>query len=138
MDPLTDLLLRPSSLYLMGAVWVVMETAGRMLPPKVTANQVYLRVLPLVPILLCSAAVWIPGIISDPLSPSSRVLVGIILGWGAGQVHKIFMQTVLGRDPRMAGDSGVPQASLAQVIPQQTLQSQQSIQAPPPGDRGKP
>ena len=119
MDPITDILLKPECLYLMGATWVIMETLRRVLPEKVTASQAYTRLTPVLPLLLCIAGAWIPGILDPAMSVSSRILVGIILGYASGHMHKILMQTVLGKDQRLAAlvAPSPPENNPAPIVP---------------------
>jgi len=97
MDPLTDLLLRKESLYLVAGVWILLETLRRVLP-KMAAHAVYVRLAPVLPILLCEGAMWIPGLFDD-LTSAHKVLVGLILGYASAHTRKVLTQSILGRDP---------------------------------------
>jgi hypothetical protein len=102
-DPLIQLLVRQENLYLMAAVYAFLEVVQRILPPKVTKNKIYVRLLPLYPIILCSAGVWTPGQQPADMSAVSKVLVGIILGYACAHSYKFWKQTIRGRDERLPG-----------------------------------
>ena len=97
MTEFTDLLWRLESVLIMAAVWVLMSAAKKVFPDKMQLANVA-RVLPLVPIALCSGAVWIPGLAPSGIEVGPRIMLGVVLGAGAGQAHKILKQTGLGRD----------------------------------------
>lgn len=92
-----DLLWRLESLLTMGGVWVLMSAAKKT-APKIMNTPIAARLLPLVPLALCSGAVWLPGIAPEGIELGPRVMLGVILGSGAGQAHKILKQTGLGKD----------------------------------------
>ncbi len=49
------------------------------LAPQLTARSLYRRLQRLIPLVLCSAAVWLPGV--SPCHESGpRILIGLILG----------------------------------------------------------
>jgi hypothetical protein len=98
MNEFTEILWRLESLLTMAAVWVLMSAAKKTIP-KVMQNPLVIRLLPLVPIALCSGAVWIPGLAPAGIEAGPRIMLGVVLGAGAGQAHKILKQTGLGRDP---------------------------------------
>jgi len=97
MTEFTDLLWRLESVLIMAAVWVLMSAAKKVFPDKMQL-AIVARVLPLIPIALCSGAVWIPGLAPDGIQVGPRIMLGVVLGAGAGQAHKILKQTGLGRD----------------------------------------
>jgi len=116
MDPLTSLLLKAENLYLMAGVWVIQEMANRLLPPRVTQSQTWVRLAPVLPILMCLAGVWLPGIMPAGVPWTEYVLTGLILGYAIGHSRKIFMQGVLGRDPRLVKE-GQENSAVVQPIP---------------------
>ncbi len=61
------------------------------------------RIQPLLPILLCSLFVWLPGVRPDEAA-GARFFVGIILGSFSASIYKAVTQTLLGRDKRIGGD----------------------------------
>jgi hypothetical protein len=99
-DAITDLLLRPENLYLMAGVWILLEVLKRV-APRLVAHQLYIRLSPLLPLALCCAGVWIPGVADPAATAGIRILVGLVLGYTVAHSHKIVTQGILGRDPRL-------------------------------------
>ncbi len=99
---LIDYLMRVDNLLVVAAVWVLISVVNRVFP-KLKAHRVYARIAPALPILLCSAAVWIPGTADPELGVGSRIFLGIVLGALVANAHKLLGQTVLGRDDRIKG-----------------------------------
>ncbi len=102
---LIDYLMRVENLSIAVAVWVLLSIFCRVFP-KVKAHPLWARLAPALPILLCSIAVWIPGVADPELGVGSRVMLGIILGAVAANAHKILGQTVLGNDARIKNGKG--------------------------------
>lgn len=100
-DLLVQLLLRPENLYLMAATYALLTTIQKVLPPAWGEHHLVVRLAPLYPLLLCSAGVWIPGQQPVGMSIGSKILAGLILGWACGQMHKVWRQTVQGKDARI-------------------------------------
>jgi len=116
LDQLTDLLLKQEHLYLMAGVWVLLETIQRALPERITAHQVWVRLQPVMPIVLCLGGVWLPYVMprGDPVG--QHIMVGLILGYAVGHSRKIVFQGAFGIDSRIAhapGAQGVTVASRA-------------------------
>lgn len=84
---------------IVAAVPVLIRTVLGLFPALAT-KKATARLLPVVPLLLCSAAVWIPGI-ADDMEIGNRIFLGIALGSIAGQSHKLAKQTVMGDDRRI-------------------------------------
>jgi len=101
MDSLTGLLMRPENLYLMAAVAAIQETIQRMFP-RLKARPLWVRVAPMLPLVLCSIGVWIPGVADPTVTAGLRVMTGIILGFVVAGSYKVVMQSVLGKDSRLA------------------------------------
>jgi hypothetical protein len=93
-------LVQTENLLIVAAVWVLISAACRAFP-RLKAHRLWARIAPVLPILLCSAAVWIPGCADPELGIGSRILLGIVLGAMVANAHKIFGQTVLGKDERI-------------------------------------
>lgn len=102
MGAFVDYLLRPEHALIACAVWVVLGLVRRTAPCLET-NRVWLRMLPLMPTILCSWAVWVPGLVEG--SPAERVLLGVVLGAFCGHLHKFLKQTVFGDDERIRDHS---------------------------------
>ena len=105
MTEFTDLLWRLESVLIMAAVWVLMSAAKKVFPDKMQL-AIVARVLPLIPIALCSGAVWIPGLAPSGIEVGPRIMLGVVLGAGAGQAHKILKQTGLGVGAKAKPDAG--------------------------------
>lgn len=93
-----DYLARTEHALIMLAVWFSIGIIRRVMP-CLEQNGIWLRLLPALPTLLCSMAVWMPGLVEG--GTSERILLGIVLGAFCGHVHKIIKQTLLGNDRRI-------------------------------------
>lgn len=98
---LTDLLLTPENLMIMVAAWFLVVIARRAAPAFFT-RPFMVRMLPVLPTFLTLGLIWIPGLRPTDMTIGATLVLGLILGWGASNVHKILSQTVLGRDERIA------------------------------------
>lgn len=98
MGAFVDYLLRPEHALVMCAVWVVIGLVKRV-APCLESNRTWLRMLPVMPIILCSWAVWVPGLVEG--TPAERVLLGLVLGSFCGHMHKFIRQSVFGNDKRI-------------------------------------
>lgn len=99
---LIDYLMRVEHLLIVAGVWILQSVAVKVFP-RIKAHRFYARLAPVAPIALCSIAVWIPGVVELDLGVGSRIFLGIVLGALVANAHKIFGQTVLGRDDRING-----------------------------------
>lgn len=102
MQQFTAYLMTVPNLLIVAGVWTLIQSVVKAAPGLLT-HPVAARILPLVPILLCSAAVWIPGAVEGDPTIGSRIFLGIVLGALCGHAHKIFKQTALGQDTRING-----------------------------------
>ena len=102
---LTDLILTKVNVSLMAAAWVLIQTARRLLPDALFKSQAWVRLEPVLGIVLCSIGVWLPGLHTAGSSVADTVLLGIILGFVVGQTHKIGLQSVLGKDSRLESEA---------------------------------
>lgn len=98
MDDLAAYILRTEHILLMAAVAAVIEAVGRALP-GLADNPYWVRLLPVLPMLACSVAVWVPGLVDG--SVGERMVLGVLLGSFCGHFHKVVRQTVLGNDKRI-------------------------------------
>lgn len=92
-------LLRTEHLLLMLAVSVTVSMAPRLVP-ALADNPYWVRLLPVLPIAACSAAVWLPGLVSGTVA--ERVLLGVVLGALCGHAYKMVTQTIFGNDRRIS------------------------------------
>jgi hypothetical protein len=88
---LTDVVLNPENLAVVTGVSIVMVTVTRAVP-ELVATTWWARVRPLLPPLMCIAALWLPGVADAQMQTGDRALLGLLLGVFAGQVHKILNQ----------------------------------------------
>ncbi len=100
---LTELLFRKESICLMGGSYVVLETILRLLPKGAKDHPVMVRLTPVLPIILCSVGVWIPGMFPDAIPLGERLMTGLILGYALAHNYKIVMQSVFSKDERLKG-----------------------------------
>lgn len=89
------------NLMIVTAVWVVLHLVKRVFP-ELAANKWYARFLPAYPVLMASAAVWIPGAVTVEMTTASKVFLGIVLGFFSGYATKFMSQTVMGKDSRIS------------------------------------
>lgn len=97
---LLDIFMRPENLLLMFAVWAFIGTAKKALP-DIAASAVFARIAPVLPLALCVAAMWMPGVQQASLGVGEKVLLGCVLGFAVGHLHKLTKQTFLGNDERI-------------------------------------
>jgi hypothetical protein len=91
-------LLTTENALIMAAVSVSIHTV-QLFTPQLEHNSTWGRLLPALPVLLCSAAVWFPGLVDGGIG--QRVLLGIVLGAVSGQSYKVLRQSILGDDRRI-------------------------------------
>ena len=100
--PLVDILTRQGSWMLMAGTWIVIQMVIKFIPDRIYNAPWFVRLQSILPILLCSAGVWIPGIVPDGATVGEKILTGVILGYAVAHTYKIVLQSVLGRDRRIA------------------------------------
>lgn len=98
---LLALLSHPGNLVIMAGAWALLSTARQMFP-RVAAHSISVRLMPVLPILVCSAEVWLPGLSLGVVGAGDRVLLGIVLGFATGHGFKVAAQSLLGKDARLA------------------------------------
>lgn len=91
-------LLRTEHMLIMCAVWVIISLV-RSLWPALENNRAWVRALPALPVVACSVAVWIPGLVEG--ATGERILLGIVLGAMCGHAHKVTKQSIFGNDKRI-------------------------------------
>jgi len=104
---LTDTILQPENLAVVVGVWVLLQSIAKAMP-KLSANSLWARIQPLLPLVLCVAALWIPGAAQEGMSIADKLWLGLLMGYFVGHTHKIMNQTALGRDERIAKPGQVP------------------------------
>lgn len=92
---LTEILARPEHAMAMVASMAIIEAVKGSFP-SIKSDQSIARVMPLVPVVLCSIAVWLPGV-TEAQPWGSRVLVGLVLGFASGHVYRMFKSLLKGR-----------------------------------------
>lgn len=98
-----EYVLTMNNLLIVVSVWTLIGTIHKVAPglkdkDASMATATWVRFLPVLPVLLSVIAVWIPGAGPVDLTPANRLFLGIILGQFSAHAHKIFGQTLLGRD----------------------------------------
>lgn len=105
MDPTAGIfatLADPTNAAVLALAFAVIFAVVRFVPPKVMGSEWAVRTLPVLPIPICMAVVWIPGLsASSALACGDRLALGAALGCALMATHKIWMQTVLGHDKRI-------------------------------------
>lgn len=64
--------------------------------PALFDKAIVMRVLPAIPIVLCEALVWLPGVAQDGWG--STAILGLVLGTFSMAAYKMYKQTFLGKD----------------------------------------
>lgn len=80
--------------------WIVITTAQRA-APEFFKRPIVARLLPIFPLVLCTAALWLPGVAQAAMSIGDKILLGLLLGFAVGHAHKIITQAGLGKDARI-------------------------------------
>lgn len=96
-EALSNLLLTKENLAVMVAAWTILSVSRKMFP-KLYQKPIMARLLPVLPMALCMAMLWLPGIRPVGVDWGWMLILGIVLGWGVGALHKVLKQTVLGQD----------------------------------------
>jgi hypothetical protein len=107
------------NLLLVVAVWVLIQTAKRILPDELfDEGKPLARILPIVPILACNLAVWIPGPWVDPSEGAAqRVILGTILGAICSNGHSVLSRLGLHSLLRLEADTRkLPTKKVLRVI----------------------
>lgn len=76
---------------LMISVWFMIQTSRKILPSTLFQDGALLsRLLPVAPVVMCNAAMWIPGPWIEPnMAGAQRVILGTVLGMGTANIHTI-------------------------------------------------
>ena len=105
-----EILLRYENSLVMFATWILVGLVYKLIP-WVKKNSLAARLQPLAPIVVSSGLVWIPGTMPVDSGIGEKILLGIILGFASGSVHKMLKQGLLGEDSRVKPrDAPVPQS----------------------------
>ena len=105
-----DVMIRYENILIMAATWILISVLGRVLP-KWRETAAGARLLPIAPFACTSGLVWLPGLRQPEAAWGELLVLGIVLGWGSGHIHKLLLQSVLGRDahiPKRGGDKPQP------------------------------
>ncbi len=97
---LTEIVAQPQNALIILAVWALIQAAKKTLP-ELANKPMFARLEPLLPLILCSAAVWIPQATAEDIGTGERIMLGLVLGFAVGHAHKILGQTAFGRDRRI-------------------------------------
>ena len=100
MSDFATYILQVENVLIMLASSAVIFTARQALP-SLRHNAAWARLLPVLPVALCSLAVWMPGLVGG--RASQKLLLGIVLGALSGHAYKLVTQTVFGNDRSIRG-----------------------------------
>jgi hypothetical protein len=92
-------MLNPENLAVVTGVSIVLLTLTRAVPELVAASW-WARLQPLISLLICTAALWLPGVADARMSIGDRVLLGLLLGLLTGRVYEILGRMIVGRHRR--------------------------------------
>ena len=95
-----DLMMRYENLIIMFGAWVAVGVVGKVFP-KFRGSKIGARLQPLAPFIFTMGACWLPGLLPPEVGLGERLMLGLILGWGSGHMHKILKQTLFGNDSRI-------------------------------------
>lgn len=95
-----DYLMTVPNLLIVSSVWILQGSVAKAFP-SVRDHHLYARIAPVLPIVMASIFVWVPGAVVADVSIASRVFLGITLGFLSAHGHKLFRQTALGQDQRI-------------------------------------
>lgn len=89
------------------AVWAAIQTLRRVTPDPWFEKRAPLgRLLPVLPLLICGVAVWIPGPwLSGDESVGQKIVLGVVLGALAANFHSIAMRFGLAKLLRLEDTS---------------------------------
>jgi hypothetical protein len=93
---LMDLVLKLENLMVVVAVWVVVNRFSKAFP-KILRMAVVRKVWPLVPLVLCISAMWLPGIAQSSLAIGDKILLGLVLGGAEEIAHKVLKKWLGGQ-----------------------------------------
>jgi hypothetical protein len=99
MEQFVTYLLRAENVLIMLAVSVSISVVHRLFAQHLERNPVWIRLLPVLPIMMCSVAVWLPDLVIG--GAYEKILLGVVLGAFSGHAHKLIRQTVFGNDKRI-------------------------------------
>lgn len=99
-----EILVRYENVLVMGATWIVVGLLYKLVPWFKTA-PIGARFQPLMPVVLASGFVWIPGAMPAATGIGERIMLGIILGFSCGHMHKVLKQSGMGDDKRINGNA---------------------------------
>ncbi len=98
---LMDTVLEPANFAVVVGVWVIITTLHKMIP-ELKGRGWWARLQPVLPLVLATAAMWMPGVAQASMTFGDKVLLGLLLGFAVGHVHKMVKQTGMGKDERIA------------------------------------
>lgn len=96
----TNILVRYESLMITGATWVVIQTFWKAVP-NIANHPILARLKPLMSVILCTGAAFLPSFRLEGQQWDETLLYGIVLGSGTSYAHKILAQVGFGKDHRI-------------------------------------
>lgn len=97
---LVNIILKPENMAVVVGVWVIITTAKKAVP-EFMSHPILVRILPVIPIVLCVAAMWLPGVGQTDMAVGDKILLGLLLGFAVGHAHKVVKQAGMGKDARI-------------------------------------
>ena len=97
---LIGVVLKPENLAVVIGVWVILTTVKQVIA-GIVEKAWWARIEPILPLVLCTAALWVPGAAQAGMSLADKLLLGLLLGFAVGHAHKIISQTGMGKDDRI-------------------------------------
>jgi hypothetical protein len=106
MDPvknLFDIIVAPENAGIIAIAAAAMTVIVRILPSEMRESGWVARALPVLPVPLCMGIVWIPGLQAvEGLGMGDTLALAAALGCGLSWGFKVLMQSILGKDERIA------------------------------------
>ena len=110
---LIDTIMKPENLYIVIGVWILITTLHRVVP-ELKSKAWWARVQPVLPLVLCNAAMWLPGVAQAEMSTGDKFILGTILGFSVGHAHKVVKQFGFGQDERIKNAKLAKQGKIVQ------------------------
>jgi hypothetical protein len=93
---LFSMLISPWNVLLMVAVWTIIQVARRLMPLPFTKGQPFAKLLPIAPIAMCQAAMWIPGPwMTGAETLGQKLVLGTVIGACTSNLHSILSKVGL-------------------------------------------
>jgi len=95
-------LIAPENAAILAIGFAVMTVLIKVAPPGLGEHNLFVRLLPVLPVPICMGLVWIPGLQAVAnMGIGDKLSVGAAIGCGMVFTYKIWSQTIRGKDERI-------------------------------------